>query len=401
MKKPEFGFNQLQSFFDFFTTVGRVRFGLEGNQLFYEIGTSKVYLTDSSGNSLADDAVTTAKILDDAVTTAKILNDAITTAKILNANVTAAKLAATLDLTGHALSNLSIESGTPVNAVAAAGILTLIGAVVDGELITIGDEVYEIDTDGVINEVGAIPIDVSAFAVASQATLTVTGGGNQIANNDTVTLDSGGTNEKVYTFKTALTPTEGEVLIGANDTAALLNLKNAINHEGTPDTDYSCAAAHPSVVGTSSDATTLIVSALTPGTAGDSIVTAEVSAELSWDGNLGTTTSGVDCPAADADGVLVTDITANSLIVVATQGAGTTVLITMLIAGVAGNAIDFSTDIANGSVDDAFLGTEVAGVDGTVGTARKILVDATNLYIATAANTIADANWKKLVLQSL
>lgn len=47
------------------------------------------------------------------------------------------------------------------------------------------------------------------------------------------------------------------------------------------------------------------------------------------------------------------------------------------------------------------LGTEVAGVDGTVGAAREILADATNIYMATAANTIADANWKKLVLQSL
>ncbi|NER18611.1 beta strand repeat-containing protein [Spongiivirga citrea] len=42
---------------------------------------------------LADDAVTTAKILDGNVTTAKIADDAITTAKILDANVTTAKLA--------------------------------------------------------------------------------------------------------------------------------------------------------------------------------------------------------------------------------------------------------------------------------------------------------------------
>ncbi len=41
------------------------------------------------------------------------------------------------------------------------------------------------------------------------------------------------------------------------------------------------------------------------------------------------------------------------------------------------------------------------GVDGTVGSAREIVADGTNFYFATAANTIADANWKKLVLQSL
>ncbi|MCP3681252.1 MAG: hypothetical protein GY861_01050 [bacterium] len=59
--------------------------------------------TDGSGNatwgqaeadSIATDAVETAKIKDDAVTTAKILDDNVTTAKILNANVTRPKLSA-------------------------------------------------------------------------------------------------------------------------------------------------------------------------------------------------------------------------------------------------------------------------------------------------------------------
>lgn len=41
------------------------------------------------------------------------------------------------------------------------------------------------------------------------------------------------------------------------------------------------------------------------------------------------------------------------------------------------------------------------GVDGTIGVKNQIVVDATNVYMCTATNTIADANWKKLVLQSL
>ena len=41
------------------------------------------------------------------------------------------------------------------------------------------------------------------------------------------------------------------------------------------------------------------------------------------------------------------------------------------------------------------------GVNGTVGVKNQIVVDATNVYMCTATNTIADANWKKLVLQSL
>jgi hypothetical protein len=178
------------------------------------------------------------------------------------------ELEANMDFTGSVLSKVSIPSGTPVNAVRAQG------------------------------------------------TLTVTGGGNQIANNDTVTLDV-----KTYTFKTVLTPSEGEVLIGANDTAALLNLKNALNLTGTPGTDYSCAAAHPTVSGLSSDATTLIARALVAGVAGNSIASTEVSAELSWDGTgtLGATVLGVDGTVGSAREMLADSsyfyycTTANSL----------------------------------------------------------------------------------------
>ena len=138
--------------------------------------------------------------------------------------------------------------------------------------------------------IGAIPEGTPVNAVAARGTLTVTGGGNQIANDYVVLVD-----EKEYTFKTVLTPAEGEVLIGANDTAALLNLKNAINHTGTPGTDYSCAAAHPTVEGISSDATTLIVAARTKGVAGNNIDVGVTGAEISWDdAKLGTTVAGVD-----------------------------------------------------------------------------------------------------------
>lgn len=170
-----------------------------------------------------------------------------------------------------------------------------------------------------------LPTGTPVNAVASRGTLTVTGGGTQIANNDTVTIDV-----KVYTFKTALTPTEGEVLIGVSDTTALANLLAAINHTGTPDTDYKCAAVHPTVTGISSNATTLIVEAKTKGVAGNSIASTEVAAQLSWDA--------------------------------------------------------------------VTLGTTVAGVDGTVGTQWKPMVDTSYLYVAIATNTIADANWRRVAL---
>ena len=292
---------------------------------------------------------------------------------------------------------IAVNGGTPVNAVAAAGLLTLTGTVIDGETITVGTEIFEIDTNSSV-VAGHIAIDVSSFATASKGTLTVTAGTHQIADGYIVTIDT-----KIYTFKTALTPTEGQVLIGATDTAALLNLKNAMNHTGTPGTDYSCAAAHPTVLGFSSGALTLVAQARTPGVAGNSIVSTKTGAQISWDGagTLGTTTAGVDCTAANADGVIVTAATAGSTKIAATQGSGTTVLFTVLIKGAAGNAFVFSTTLTHGSVDAAVLGTATAGVDGTVGAAFELLANATNLYMATAANTIVDANWKKLVMQSL
>lgn len=84
--------------------------------------------------------------------------------------------------------------------------------------------------------------------------------GTAPADGSTVTVGS-----KTYTFKTALTPAEGEVLINVTAAAALLNLHRAITHTGTPNTDYKAAAASPDVTSTTPSSTVLTVSALLPG----------------------------------------------------------------------------------------------------------------------------------------
>lgn len=70
------------------------------------------------------------------------------------------------------------------------------------------------------------------------------------------------------------------------------------------------------------------------------------------------------------------------------------------------------TAITNGTAANSTATTETSshlsfgnttltgGVDGTVGTVRKILVDTSYLYIAIAANTVADANWRRVSLGS-
>jgi len=125
-------------------------------------------------------------------------------------------------------------------------------------------------------------------AVASVGT--ITSDATAPSDGDTVTIDT-----KIYTFKTALTPTEGQVLIGVSAAVALDNLKSAINHTGTPDTDYSCAAVHPTVEATTNSDTTQLVAAKTKGVAGNSIALEEVSTHLTVDAaTLGTTVAGVD-----------------------------------------------------------------------------------------------------------
>lgn len=128
-----------------------------------------------------------------------------------------------------------------------------------------------------------------ANVVAAQ-TFTVGGGGSVIQNGDTLTITNGAS-VTVYTFQTSLTAGIAgnvHVLIGANDTAALLNARHAINNSGgTAGVDYSTVGtgANPDVTAISSNATTLVVNALVTGYYGNRIGTTDSSA-----GNWGAAT---------------------------------------------------------------------------------------------------------------
>jgi hypothetical protein len=133
---------------------------------------------------------------------------------------------------------------------------------------------------------------------ATFATGTITRTATNVSNNDTVTLGA-----STYTFKTALTPANGEVLIGADAAASLLNLARAINNSGTPGTDYQVAAANASASAGTIVGSTLPLTALTAGTAGNSIALAETSAQLSVSG----ATLGGGVVAGGATGELLSD----------------------------------------------------------------------------------------------
>jgi len=136
---------------------------------------------------------------------------------------------------------------------------------------------------GVTVEVPLAEISVSKFAVglvnairSGMPTGTLTSSGVQVTDGDTVVIG-----DKTYTFQSALTPLEGEVLMGATAAASLLNLVHAINKSGgVAGTDYSVALPHPLV---SAAATSATVLTLTPkASTGDAIATTKTAATLTW-----------------------------------------------------------------------------------------------------------------------
>jgi len=143
------------------------------------------------------------------------------------------------------------------------------------------------------------PLVSLTFLAGTQATGTLTSNNTAPTDGDTVTIDG-----KVYTAKTTLTPLEGEVLINNTADGFLLNLSRAINHLGTPNTDYKCALPHPTVTAaTSLTGHTFAITARVPGTAGNAIATTEEAATLSWGAT--TLTSGTDATDTIASDVPV------------------------------------------------------------------------------------------------
>jgi uncharacterized protein YmfQ (DUF2313 family) len=73
---------------------------------------------------------------------------------------------------------------------------------------------------------------------------------------------------KTYTFKATLGTTEGQVLIGGSLATALTHAAAAVNHKGTPGTDYYCAAAN-TLFRASASSTVLTLTARLRGVVGN------------------------------------------------------------------------------------------------------------------------------------
>jgi hypothetical protein len=280
-----------------------------------------------------------------------------------------------------------VSSGTPVNAVNATGTLTLTGVVIHAEKVLVGEQIYEFLTTASQTPTapGNIPVDIESHTTKASRNLTID---TQPTSGDTMTIGT-----KVYTFVPVGTDTaDGEISIGADKAGAQANIVDAIN--GNDEFNV----AHPLVIAGDFANDICVVEALVGGTVGNSIATTETF-DAGTNVFAGVTlTGGTNCSAANADGVLISTINDNDTEgVEASQGTGTTVVLTADVAGVAANEIITGTAMANGSFGAAHL---AGGVNGTVGAAGAMLYDTSYLYVASAANLVSGKNWRRITLGS-
>jgi len=132
--------------------------------------------------------------------------------------------------------------------------------------------------------VGVLTLTGNMADVAATATLTSSG---QVNDGDTVTIDG-----KVYTYKAALSDTDGFVQIGGSQALSMENLRRAINLDGAPGVNYAASTTlHPTVSATDT-ATTVDITAKAAGTEANAIILLKNGVQLLWDN--GTMTGGLN-----------------------------------------------------------------------------------------------------------
>jgi hypothetical protein len=323
-----------------------------------------------------------------AVSVSAIADDAITTGKILDANVTLAKLSAgvqaSLALADSAIQadDVRLAPGTPTNAKAASGTLTILGVVKDGETVQIGDDVYEFCSDAAqsLTAGSTIAVNIEAHTTKGAINLTVD---TIPALGDTFTVGT----KTYYIVPAASTLGEGDVALGdlATSQANIVAAINGTDGHNTANTKASAGEFNANVSA---------ITALAGGT--HSVPTTETFATGSNQFSGAALAGGADCSAANAVTALVAEITASDTQGVgAADGANDTVVCTADALGVAGNSIDTVAVMANGSFGAAHL---AGGQAGTVGDQWQTYADSSYLYVAVAANTATGANWRRIGL---
>ena len=199
-----------------------------------------------------------------------------------------------------------------------------------------------------------------AMVSATHAVTVFTSDGTTFADGQTFTLD-----DKVYTFKTALTGLPYEILIGNTDNAieALDNMKSAVNGTAGAGTTYGVATpAHPKVVITTNTDTANTLRARIPGVTYNTMVTTETCAHASFaDTTLGGGTGASDAGITTAGATMTIGTRVYTFVVELSESLGATAIADQIVHGAAAaNALD-NTKLAINE-------TGVAGTNYSTGT---------------------------------
>lgn len=188
-------------------------------------------------------------------------------------------------------------------------VLRVASASQDGETVTIGSNVYEIDTTVVAGvTAGRVRVNCSGGSTAAAiGTLTLT----DIPHaDDTVIVGT-----VTYTFKSSVTTTANQVKIGDTAEASIDNLVAAINKAAGGGTTYgSATVANPEASAAKATAATMAATARIPGTVGNAVDSAGSMTHGSW--GTAHLASGVDPTAGETSDALITAINANTAEVV-------------------------------------------------------------------------------------
>jgi len=250
----------------------------------------------------------------------------------------------------------------------------------DGEGPT-GDLDFDAPTVSVAAE-GLLTIAVKPVAaVAAVGTLTID---TKPIDGDTLTIDS-----EVYTYQDTLTNVAGNVAIGATLATAQENIVAAVARADGYGTKYAAATdQHPTVTMADFASDDALLTARTPGAAGDAIATTETFDEGTnvFDATtLGAVTTGID-----ADTVTV-DTTEYTFVDTSTGAAGEVVIGATLASAqaalVAAVASHTTVTMAAFAANDAVLTAVTPGTGGNALASTETFASASNFFDATTLGT--------------
>lgn len=242
----------------------------------------------------------------------------------------------------------------------------------EGETVTIGDYVFEIDTNSSVTA-GRTAVNLSGSSAAA-ASLVLTLSGNAVAD-ETVTIAG-----VVYTWKASVTTTANQVKVGATAAESIDNLVAAVTAAAGSGTLYGSATVVNPYMTAVRSSSTLVATALVKGTAGNAYVMGETMTNGAWAGGAVIPAGGVDPTAAQTIAALVTAINATIPKVKATAITGG-----LQILDSAGRGAKATTETLTGS-GNVWLAATTYGVD-TGGSIPNL-----GIVVQRAVNALEDAN---------